>query len=112
VVVLGKTGRNFAAGMSGGVAYVWDPDGDFNQRCNFNHGLTVLEPVTEAQDLETLRELIEAHQRLTRSDRAATLLQNWEQTVGQFVKVVSLEYRRVQSELEAARKVAAAVLRA
>ena len=97
VVVLGQTGRNFAAGMSGGVAYIWDPEGTFHRGLNDNHGLIVLEKVTEARDAETLKTLIETHQRLTRSDRAATILQCWEETLPQFVKVVSLEYRRAQA---------------
>jgi glutamate synthase (NADPH) large chain len=101
VVVLGKTGRNFAAGMSGGEAYVWNPDGDFHHHCNLNHGLTVLEPVEAEEDIRTLHKLIENHQRHTCSDRAACLLNNWEETRRQFVKVVSLEYRRAQAELNA-----------
>jgi len=109
VVVLGKTGRNFAAGMSGGVAYVWDPDGDFERRCNRNHGLTLLESVCEPRDVELLRGLIEKHLEYTSSDRAATLLQNWDRTLPQFVKVVSLEYRRAQAELEAEQQANATV---
>jgi glutamate synthase domain-containing protein 3 len=101
VVVLGKTGRNFAAGMSGGEAYVWNPDGDFHQRCNLNHGLIELEHVTDEEDLRTLKALIEKHQRYTLSDRAATLLNHWEESSRQFVKVVSVEYRRAQAELNA-----------
>jgi len=95
VVVLGETGRNFAAGMSGGVAYVWDPAGVFPGRLNDNHGLVLLEKVTETGDIETLKSLIENHQRLTLSDRASTILQHWEETLPQFVKVVSLEYRQL-----------------
>jgi len=106
VVVLGRTGRNFAAGMSGGVAYVWDPDGDFQRRVNFNHGLTELEPVCDPRDVETLRTLIAKHQELTLSDRAAFILQNWDTTLPQFVKVVSVEFRRAQAELEAEAAVA------
>ena len=101
VVVLGETGRNFAAGMSGGVAYVWDQDGSFHKRLNDNHGLVLLEKVTETSDIETLKTLIENHQRLTRSDRAATILQRWDETLPLFVKVVSLEYRRVQAAQQA-----------
>ncbi len=101
VVVLGRTGRNFAAGMSGGVAYVYDPEGDFHRRLNDNHGLIVLEKVTEERDIQTLKTLIENHQRLTRSDRAATILQQWETALPQFVKVVSLEFRRAQAAQEA-----------
>jgi glutamate synthase domain-containing protein 2/glutamate synthase domain-containing protein 1/glutamate synthase domain-containing protein 3 len=100
VVVLGRTGRNFAAGMSGGVAYAWDPDGDLHMRLNDNHGLVLTEPVTDPGDVATLRALIEKHQEVTLSDRAATILQNWEMSVTQFVKVISLEYLRARKELE------------
>lgn len=100
VVVLGETGRNFAAGMSGGEAYVWDPERTFRSRCNLNHGLTELEKVTEEADITLLQMLIEAHRTYTRSDRAAFILQNWKTTLPQFVKVVSLEYRKAQQEQE------------
>ncbi len=102
VVVLGRTGRNFAAGMSGGVAYVWNPDGDFESRFNDNHGLCLLERVTEEGDIAELRGLIEKQERYTRSDRASWIVQNWEETLPQFVKVVSLEYRQAQKELSLA----------
>jgi glutamate synthase domain-containing protein 2/glutamate synthase domain-containing protein 1/glutamate synthase domain-containing protein 3 len=97
VVVLGATGRNFAAGMSGGVAYVWNPDRRFESRCNRNHGLTVLESV-ENDDAEQLRSLIEKHLEYTGSARAGAILADWSSSVKQFVKVVSLEYRRAQAE--------------
>ncbi|MCS6777704.1 MAG: glutamate synthase large subunit [Chloroherpetonaceae bacterium] len=99
VVVLGRTGRNFAAGMSGGEAFVWDPNNDFEQRVNFNNGLIELEPVTYPQDVELLRSLIEKHLRYTRSDRAALILQNWKDALPQFKKVVSVEYRRARLEM-------------
>ncbi len=95
VVVLGKTGRNFAAGMSGGVAYVWDPDQTFHLRCNRNHGLTELEQVVDEHDVSVIRELVQAHLHHTNSDRAADILRRWDETLPQFVKVVSVEYRRV-----------------
>jgi glutamate synthase (NADPH) large chain len=101
VVVLGKTGRNFAAGMSGGVAYVWDPEEQFSARCNRNSGKTELERVTDEADMTAVRDLIENHVLLTRSDRGAYILQNWESTLPQFHKVVSLEYRKVQEQLQA-----------
>ena len=100
-VVLGKTGRNFAAGMSGGVAYVWNPDGDFARNFNDNHGLTLLEPIRDAQDEAQLKFLLENHVRHTQSERAAPLLANWATALLQFVKVVSLEYRRVLQEAQA-----------
>ena len=97
VVVLGTTGRNFAAGMSGGEAYIWDPDGVFNTRCNLNHGLTVLEPVSDTTDAGRLRTLIENHYRYTGSARAAEILDRWDGALNEFVKVVSLEYRQAQA---------------
>ena len=103
VVVLGNVGRNFAAGMSGGVAYVWDPEGRFPARCNRNGGKTALEAVTDEADIAELKTLIERHILYTRSDRGASLLQNWRETQAQFVKVVSLEYRQIQQELAAAK---------
>ncbi len=103
VVVLGEVGRNFAAGMSGGTAYVWDPKGRFAARCNRNGGKTELEAVSDGEDADLLRGLIETHVRYTRSDRGAAILKDWETTQAQFVKVVSLEYRKVQQELAAER---------
>lgn len=97
VVVLGRTGKNFAAGMSGGEAYVWDPDKTFKERCNLNHGLTVLEPVSSLEDRMALRSLIENHLVNTGSKRAAEILDRWEDRCSEFVKVVSLEYRRAQA---------------
>ncbi len=101
VVVLGKTGRNFAAGMSGGVAYVWDPDETFKDYLNDNHGIINLDPVSDERDREQLHSLITRHLELTRSDRAAVLLQSWERSVSQFKKVISKEFIRAQMELEA-----------
>jgi len=89
VVVLGPTGRNFAAGMSGGVAYVLDETGVFPSRCNLE--LVGLEPV---DDDETLRALVEEHGRRTGSPVAARLLAAWEQTLERFVKVMPHDYRR------------------
>jgi glutamate synthase domain-containing protein 2/glutamate synthase domain-containing protein 1/glutamate synthase domain-containing protein 3 len=101
VVVLGKTGRNFAAGMSGGIAYVWDADGTFGDYLNDNNGLINLDPITEEGDKSLLHSLVSRHLELTRSDRAANLLHNWERTLTQFKKVVSKEYLRAQAELTA-----------
>ena len=98
VVVLGRTGRNLAAGMSGGIAYVWDPDADCHTRLNDNHGNTDLEPVTDAHDIAQLKALIESHLDYTRSDRAAVLLQNWNTTLTQFRKIISQEYKRMLAD--------------
>jgi glutamate synthase domain-containing protein 2/glutamate synthase domain-containing protein 1/glutamate synthase domain-containing protein 3 len=90
VVVLGRTGRNFAAGMSGGIAYVLDEDGTFAERCNPELvGLESLEP----NDIRTLRELIEEHERRTESPLADRLLDCWQKTQLQFVKVMPHDYR-------------------
>jgi len=97
VVVLGATGRNFAAGMSGGFAYVLDLEGDFAKRCN--PAMVDLEPVTDAEDEATLKRLIENHQRYTGSRRAAEILEKWAQYRPKFVKVFPREYRRALAEL-------------
>ena len=99
VVVLGKVGRNFAAGMSGGLAYVLDEKGDFAER-RCNHAGVDLEPVP-AEDVEPLRALIERHVEYTGSPRGQWALENWEQMLPKFVKVFPHEYKRV---LKAARQ--------
>jgi glutamate synthase (NADPH/NADH) large chain len=92
VVVLGKTGRNFAAGMSGGVAYVHDADGTFPS--HLNAGNVELEPL-DADDERTVRRLVERHHEYTESGLAARLLADWERTRRRFVKVMPTEYRAV-----------------
>ncbi|HMA31792.1 MAG TPA: glutamate synthase subunit alpha, partial [Casimicrobiaceae bacterium] len=122
VVVLGPTGRNFAAGMSGGVAYVHDPDGAFASRCN--PAMVTLGPVlAEAEQLRVerelaaagkgrllhlgqsdeviLRELIERHLRFTGSTLALALLDAWDASRAKFVKVLPNEYVRALSEMHA-----------
>jgi glutamate synthase (NADPH/NADH) large chain len=99
VVVLGKTGRNFAAGMSGGFAYVLDVDGGFEKRVN--HGMIELEELN-AEDAAFLASLLDEHKKRTGSRLAAKLLTDWENTVNRVIKVVPLEYRRVLAELSAA----------
>jgi glutamate synthase (NADPH/NADH) large chain/glutamate synthase (ferredoxin) len=98
VVVLGPTGRNFAAGMSGGLAFVYDPDGDFDQRINPAMA-NQIEELDDADRFE-LRRLIEEHQRRTGSTVAAHLLDRWEEQVDRFVKVFPIDYKRVLAELE------------
>ena len=97
VVILGSVGRNFAAGMSGGVAYVHDPDRGLRRQCN--PASVELEAVDDA---ERLRWLIERHRDLTGSRPAAGLLTRWAEAVGEFVMVMPTEYRRALLELEAA----------
>jgi glutamate synthase (NADPH/NADH) large chain len=94
VVVLGNTGRNFAAGMTGGVAYVLDRGGDFaSVKCNRTE--VDLEPVSEQADIDTLFQLISRHAEYTGSPQAKWILDNWEATLPKFVKVFPHEYKRV-----------------
>jgi len=122
-VVLGKAGRNFAAGMSGGIAYVLDEEGDFAQRCNL--AMVELEPIPDedhaathaggggelethgkvridhvgGHDDATLKALIQRHLLFTGSERARLVLENWAQYLPKFVKVMPLEYRRALAEM-------------
>ncbi len=93
VVVLGETGHNFGAGMSGGLAYVWDENHLFDRFCNLD--MIDLDPVTEPEDIAQLRGLIEEHAALTGSARAKEILSDFEQQLPNFVKVFPMEYRRV-----------------
>ncbi len=122
VAVLGKTGRNFAAGMSGGVAYVYDEDGQFAKRCNLAMvSLDKVVPAAEQKaagdigiwhrgqtDEEQLKQLLDDHLRWTGSRRARELLDNWAVSRGKFVKVFPNEYKRALGEIHE-RKVAAAI---
>jgi glutamate synthase (NADPH/NADH) large chain len=92
VAVLGPTGRNFGAGMSGGIAYVWDPDGTFPGRVNTE--MVSLEPLGEG-DADELRRIVDRHHAFTDSDVAAGLLARWPDAVGEFVVVMPDDYRRV-----------------
>jgi glutamate synthase (NADPH/NADH) large chain len=96
VVVLGKTGRNFAAGMSGGIAYIWDKDQNFKDKCNM--GMVELEALEVEADIAELKELIENHYQYTDSPLAKEALDNWETTLKQFVKVMPTDYKRVLNE--------------
>ena len=128
VVVLGESGRNFAAGMSGGIAYVLDEQGDFEQRCNL--AMVELEPIPaedaalesldhQGGDLEThgrvdvshdmtrgdalrLRMLIERHTRYTDSSRGRQILDDWKNYLPKFVKVMPVDYRRALQEMQSA----------
>ncbi len=128
VVVIGETGRNFAAGMSGGIAYVLDEDHSFEQRCNLSmvdleplaseddslektghqggdlesHGLVDVRHNMDRFDEERLRQLIENHLHYTASTQAENILNNWEEMVTKFVKVMPVEYRRALQEMEQA----------
>jgi glutamate synthase (NADPH) large chain len=118
VVVLGETGQNFAAGMSGGIAYVYDIDGQFAKRCNMS--MVALEKVVAAEadvgkiqhlnqpDETTLKTLIENHAKYTGSERAKAILANWTAERTKFVKVYPNEYKRALTEMaQAASKEAA-----
>ncbi|KKN66681.1 hypothetical protein LCGC14_0469370, partial [marine sediment metagenome] len=93
VVILGETGRNFAAGMSGGVAYVYDAVGDFAERCNM--AMVDLERLDDSEDLDFVHGLMERHREYTGSSVAARLLRDWPHIAKRFVKVMPLDYRRV-----------------
>lgn len=93
VVVLGTTGRNFGAGMSGGIAFVLDEAGDFASRCNTQ--MADLEPVTDPEDIASLQELIQNHLRYTASGKAKAVLENWDALLPKFVKVIPRDYKRV-----------------
>ena len=119
VVVLGETGRNFAAGMSGGVAYVWDPEGSFTERCNMSmvaiepvlssaeqtkeQGIDIWHSMTRGGERETdeaiLKRLVENHFRYTGSFRARDLVSNWDSARGKFIKVMPVDYKRALSEM-------------
>ncbi|MGE4587253.1 MAG: glutamate synthase large subunit [Mangrovibacterium sp.] len=98
VVVLGKTGRNFAAGMSGGIAYVLDADGDFDYYCN--KGLVELAVVEDRADVDELQEMISRHLLYTQSTLAAKILTSWDEFLPRFVKVIPFEYKKVLEEIK------------
>ena len=93
VVVLGLTGRNFAAGMSGGVAYILDEAGDFATRCNPE--MVGLEKLEDPEEIQDLYNLIQNHVTYTQSAKGQAVLDNWEASVAQFVKVMPRDYKRV-----------------
>ena len=101
VVVLGKTGRNFAAGMSGGIAYVLDVDGDFRGRCNCE---TVDLGLPNEADLREIRAMLERHVRYTHSSLAGGLLDDWHATALRFVKVMPKDYQRMLDAIAAAER--------
>jgi glutamate synthase domain-containing protein 3 len=93
-VVIGSTGRNFAAGMSGGIAYVYDEAGDFGaRRCN--QSSVDLDPIETAEDVALVRGLLVRHRDYTGSPRAAWILENWAEAQARFIKVFPHEYKRV-----------------
>jgi glutamate synthase (NADPH/NADH) large chain len=97
-VILGTTGRNFAAGMSGGIAYVWDKDGNFRKRVTA--GNMEVTPLESSGDEDTILRLVKEHRRLTRSGPAEYVLSNWDTVKRQFLKVISPEYRRTLQDAD------------
>ena len=97
-VILGSVGRNFGAGMSGGIAFVYDKDNTFRQQCNGDH-LNLL-PVDEVNDIKQLKDLIENHYNATLSPLAQSILENWEKYLPKFIKVFPEEYRQALIRLE------------
>ena len=95
-VVLGKTGRNFAAGMSGGIAYVLDQDGNFDYFCN--KGMVELGPVGDYEEEEELQKLISNHYNFTGSTLAEEILVKWDEYLPKFVKVIPFEYKKILEE--------------
>jgi glutamate synthase (NADPH) large chain len=100
VVVLGATGRNFGAGMSGGLAFVFDPAGTFPRRCNT--GMVDLDPFVDEDEIALVHELIARHVVLTDSALGARVLEHWDVAVRQFVVVAPRDFKRVR-DTEAAR---------
>ncbi len=95
-VILGKTGRNFAAGMSGGIAYVLDVDGNFDYFCN--KGLVELSPLESIEDIKEVQQMISNHLHYTNSSLAEKILTNWNEYQSKFVKVIPFEYKKVLEE--------------
>ncbi|MFO7819357.1 MAG: glutamate synthase subunit alpha, partial [Halanaerobacter sp.] len=95
VVVLGQTGRNFGAGMSGGIAYVYDIDGDFKPKVN---DLMVNMEELTPQDLDLVKELVTNHVEYTDSERGKEVLENWDEVKDKFVKVIPPKYKKIIAE--------------
>ena len=100
VIVLGTTGRNFAAGMSGGVAYILDEQGDFPTRCNTQ--MVGLETLSNPEEIAKLKGSIEKHAQYTKSQKAIAVLANWDEMVPKFVKVMPRDYKRVLQAIQKA----------
>lgn len=97
VVILGTTGRNFAAGMSGGIAYVYDPDHSFVNRCNLE--MVLLENFEDAVEEEEVKNMIEKHVQYTDSELGQRILKDWEQTSTHFVRVIPKDYKRMLEQI-------------
>ena len=99
-VILGPTGRNFASGMSGGIAYVWDTEDKFNAHCNMD--MVDLEELVEAEDIAEVKQLIEKHLNYTGSVVASNILSDWDNQIGNFIKVMPRDFKRVLQQTKAA----------
>jgi glutamate synthase domain-containing protein 3 len=102
VVILGKTGRNFAAGMSGGIAYIYDNNKSFPKRCNLD--MVLLDNLND-EDREVLERLLRNHQKYTQSHKAKKILDNFGEELGKFIKVLPVEYKQVMESFSAGRKI-------
>jgi len=102
VVILGQTGRNFAAGMSGGVAYVLDEDGDFPLRCN--QAMAAIEKLEDPEEMAEVRSMIERHVGHTGSERGKSVLAAWSEKAGKFLRVMPRDYKRVLQSMKEAEK--------
>ncbi|MDC7234116.1 MAG: glutamate synthase large subunit [Spirochaetales bacterium] len=98
VIILGKTGVNFAAGMSGGVAYVYDENQLFDTRCNLE--MVDIEPVVDAEDIDFLKTMINRHIEYTDSKQGKLLIESWEESLHNFVKVMPLDYRKALARIK------------
>jgi glutamate synthase domain-containing protein 3 len=103
IVVLGETGKNFAAGMSGGIAYIYNPYGNFEAMCNM--GMVDLDPLEE-DDIVILKGLIEEHMAYTGSTVASSILSDWENQVRLFTKVIPFDYKAVLNKKKENLKIA------
>ncbi|MUT67741.1 glutamate synthase large subunit [Paenibacillus sp. NEAU-GSW1] len=100
VVVLGATGRNFAAGMSGGIAYIYDESGSFYNNCNIE--MVLLERMEDEADIAELKGMLEKHQQYTESAVASRVLNDWEGSIGKFVKVIPKDYKKMLEHIRKA----------
>ena len=101
MIVLGKTGRNFGAGMSGGIAYIYDPNGEFKGK--YNKEMVELEKIS-AEDEPAINDLLLNHYRYTQSPVAKKILDNFKSSMRKFVKVMPIEYKRILSNAKMADK--------
>ncbi len=107
VVIIGQTGRNFAAGMSGGIAYVLAEKDEFSVLCN--HGMVDLERVEDEEDIDTLKTLLNKHLRYTQSTVAQKILDDWAGYQSTFIKVIPRDYRRVLETIKKAKQEGASI---